>query len=458
MYLRSATGQIPPRTRPAYAGITMDHRPRQTAKRWIASRQALWVDAGLVALLGALSLAAVWQSLFPGADTMKVSQAYGSVASLRLHAAGWLAATLAELGVLSLRRRFPVPVFALTLCMAVAHSMVLPTVTPSPGDLAVAIAVYTMASTRPRHVSATATSAGILFVAGLDVLLASWAAPGRLTAKTMTAPWLVKPYSLVIPALVLAAAWIAGDSARTRRAYLAVVERRAHDAERDLARQAELGAAAERERITRELHDVIAHALSVMVIQAQGAGSALRRGHSGVAADALNAIVATGRGALAETRGLLGVIRTQEADLAPLPALRDLPALVASIRQAGTPVRLEITGEARPLPDGVELSAFRIIQEALTNTMKHAGPDAAAAVSVRYADDGLELDITDTGCGPADGSSADGIAAGHGLAGMRARVALLGGELWTGAAPGAGYRVRARLAYCDQAGQVMEKS
>jgi signal transduction histidine kinase len=379
-----------------------------------------------------------------------------------------------EVGVLPVRRRLPLTVLAVTLGMAVAHSLLLP-VWPAPADFAVAIAVYTVASQRSRLVSASAAVAGVLLAAGLDRLLLALAAPSAGSQKTLAATWTAA--GTVVPVLVLAAAWLAGDGARSRGAYVAEVERRAADAERDIGRQAELAAAAERERITRELHDVIAHALSVMVIQAQGAGSALRRRRADETTAALDAIVTTGRGALAETRRLLGVVRRPagaEPELAPQPGLDDLAALAARVRGAGTPVQLRITGAVRPLADGIELSAYRIIQEALTNTMKHAGPGAAAVVGLTYADTELTIEITDDGsrripgghsrwpaaldAGRAAGSdSSGGIPrlrgdapgdhgqGGRGLTGMKARAAMLGGELSAGPRNSAGFRVRARL-------------
>jgi len=315
----------------------------------------------------------------------------------------------------------------------------------------VAITAYTLASARPRR-----TSLGVLIAGGAlavitdqAVLAAIAGGPGQET-RSWADNWLGKPGNAVVPALAvstLAAAWFAGRGARARRAYLAEAERRARDAERDRDRQADLAAAAERARITRELHDVIAHALSVMVIQAQGAGAALRRRHPEDTASALDAIVATGRDALTETRRLLGVVRRAPAaglELAPQPDLEGLPELVAKVRQAGTPVELRMAGAARRLAPGVELSAYRIIQEALTNTIKHGGPAATATVSVRYGDDDLTVEVTDDGAGAAGGNGwVPG--GGQGLPGMRARVAMLGGELSAGPAAPAGFRVAATL-------------
>jgi signal transduction histidine kinase len=403
----------------------------------------------VAAVLAGLSAYPVWPTVF--ATTNKLGKIYGwPPQDLRWHVIGWFAATAAELAVLPLRRRLPVPVLVVTLTTAIVHGVLLPVGT-SPADLAVAIAVYSVASTMPRLMSGSVVLACGLLAVGLD----AWLVDRSGSQRKLLAGWILKPSDLIVPAVVLAAAWIAGDSARTRRAYTAAAERRALDAERDRDQQAGLAAAAERDRITRELHDVIAHAISVMVIQAQGAGSALRLRQEGQAGEALDAIVTTGRGALAETRRVLGVVRRPDAaepDLAPQPALGDLPALAAQVRHAGTPVQLLVTGEVRPLPGGIELSAYRIVQEALTNTMKHAGPAATATISVHYAGAELLVDITDNGntyaerqvVPPLSHPNATG-QGGHGLMGMRARVAMLGGELSAGPVPGAGFRVHARL-------------
>ena len=425
--------------RRVYACTGMRHRLRPFLRRPVV------LDVSMAVLLAALSVSAVWQLITPGLGVRgKLTYQFGSLAVLHWHLVGWLAATFVEIAMIPLRRRLPVTVFGVTLAMAAAHTLLLPD-TPSPADLAVAVAVFTVAAERSRPVSVATSALGFLLAVGADTALTAWTSTAASAEKEQPLLWQAKPASLVVPVLVLAAAWIAGDSARTRRAYLTEVERRAADAVRDLGRKAELATAAERERITRELHDVIAHALSVMVIQAQGAGSALRRGQAAETDAALDAIVATGRGALSETRRLLGVVRRapgEAPELGPQPGLGDLAALAARVRAAGTPVRLWVTGEVRPLPGGVELSAYRIIQEALTNTMKHGGSSVTATVAVRYADSELTIEVIDDGA-PITGGAAD--AGGHGLAGMKARAAMLGGELTAGPRADGGFGVRARL-------------
>ena len=193
----------------------------------------------------------------------------------------------------------------------------------------------------------------------------------------------------------------------------------------------------ERTRIARELHDVVAHAISVIVLQARGA----RHAEGAERDEALDAIEATGATALAEMRRLLHMLRAEDEDvlLAPQPSLTQLDQLVSQVREAGLPVELHIEGERRDLPPGVDVSAYRIVQEALTNALKHAGP-ARARVSINFGAGALELEIADSGRGTKNGAGG-----GHGLVGMRERVAAFGGELASGPAPEGGYSVRARL-------------
>ena len=239
--------------------------------------------------------------------------------------------------------------------------------------------------------------------------------------------------------LTVVAAWLAGAYVRTRRLYVAELGERAARAEREREERAQQAAAAERARIARELHDVIAHGVSVMVVQSEAAAEVLDR-QPERARHALERIQTTGREALVELRRLLGVLKEEQvaASFAPQPGVDDLDRLAAHLRETGLPVRLEVVGEPVALSPGLDLAAYRVVQEALTNTLKHAGP-ASAHVLVAYRDDELAIDVHDDGT--ADGSL-DG---GHGLAGMRERVALYGGELEAGPAAGGGYRVSARF-------------
>jgi signal transduction histidine kinase len=236
-------------------------------------------------------------------------------------------------------------------------------------------------------------------------------------------------------------AWLLGAYLRTRRLYVAELGERADRAEREREERTEAAVASERARIARELHDIVAHSVSVMVVQAEAADEMLDRDRPDRARAPVRKIQETGRAALTDMRRMLGILR--EADsrpaLLPQPGIANLELLLAKVRESGLPVELEVAGEPEPLPPGIDLSAYRIVQEALTNSLKYAG-QAHARVAVRYTVGALELEVSDDGAGAANGS-----AGGHGLVGMRERVALFGGELDAGPAPGGGYVVRAHL-------------
>jgi signal transduction histidine kinase len=248
------------------------------------------------------------------------------------------------------------------------------------------------------------------------------------------------PGSYVFFLFVVGGPWLAGRAIRHRRLSERHLEARALAAEREREEKARAAVAEERVRIARELHDVVAHAISVIVVQARGGRRSLTT-QPEEAREAFDSIEASGREALAEMRRLLGMLRQDDEELAlvPQPSLRYLDALVAQVKEAGLPVELSVEGEPAALPPGVDLSAYRIVQEALTNALKHAGP-ATAQVVVRYGAEHLEVDVTDTGRRPA---ADDG--AGHGLLGMRERVTLFGGELEAGHRREGGFAVRARL-------------
>ncbi|HYJ60543.1 MAG TPA: sensor histidine kinase [Actinomycetota bacterium] len=198
----------------------------------------------------------------------------------------------------------------------------------------------------------------------------------------------------------------------------------------------------ERARIARELHDVVAHAMTVMVVQAGAARTVIDR-DPGEASAAIRRVEETGRVGLAEMRRLIGVLQDTPTDaaLAPQPGLDGLDALLDTIRAAGVPVEAMTEGTPRDLPPGVDLTAYRVIQEALTNVLRHAGPAAHTSVTLRYAPDGVEVRVADDGRGPV--AAIDG--RGHGLVGMRERVTLFEGTLETGPRPGGGFEVRAWL-------------
>ncbi|MEW2328757.1 sensor histidine kinase [Micromonospora chersina] len=243
--------------------------------------------------------------------------------------------------------------------------------------------------------------------------------------------------------LLLVAAFAVGDAMRSRRAHLAAVEQRTADLAREERQRAALAVAVERARITRELHDVVAHGISVMVVQAQGASAALDR-HPDRAATALQHVITTGRASLAEMRRLLAAGHTdpaEDARLTPLPGLGALPALIDQLRSAGMRIELHVDGVPAVVPAAVDLSAYRIAQEALTNTLKHAGLGAVAVLRLAFEPGRLLLEVVDDGTGLADG--ADG--RGNGLRGIAERVAMLAGELEIGRTEGGGFRLCAAL-------------
>jgi signal transduction histidine kinase len=250
-----------------------------------------------------------------------------------------------------------------------------------------------------------------------------------------------EPLDEVVPVwFVLAGTWGFGRWMRRRGVETAVLAARAEIAEREREEQAARAVAEERARIARELHDLVAHSMGVIVIQSQGAQRTLDTNPERVR-ESLRAIETTSRDGLSELRRLLGLLTdpdTEDAD-GPQPSLDRLEDLVAQVREAGLPIELTIEAEPPQLAPGVQLAAYRIVQEALTNTLKHAG-SARACVTVQFANGHLEVEVTDDGAGPRSTTSP-----GHGLVGMRERVALYGGALEAGGRPDGGYRVHARL-------------
>jgi signal transduction histidine kinase len=331
---------------------------------------------------------------------------------------------------LAWRRRAPTAVFVLVLASIALQIWLIDGARsdqpPFQHWIALLVVFYSLAAHAERRRALVAGAlGGGLFVGGDVVDLLSGAAG---LADTMPA-W-----------FMLAAAYGVGFALRGQRIQSTLLANRAERLEREREQQARLAVAEERVRIARELHDVVAHAISVIVVQAQ-AGQRVLEGEQASAREALGSIETTGRQALVEMRRLLGILRREDRELAlaPRPSLAYLDVLAERVREAGLPVELHVEGEAKPLPPGVELSAYRIVQEALTNTLKHAGP-ASAQVVVRYRPEEVELEITDDGRGPVDGREG-----GHGLVGMRERAGLVGGSVESGTNGGRGYRVRARL-------------
>ena len=364
-----------------------------------------------------------------------------------------LPATLALAGAVAVRRRFPVPAFAAALAIGAAQVAfgIGPTYTDSPlqptfADAGILILLYTLAAERPRQVSLR----GLATCLALLAVAAARYNPGGHGSHFLATYIIVTGlFCLLVPVSV----WALGDSMGARRAYSAALEERAVRAERERDAQAEIAAAAERARIARELHDVIAHNLSVMVAQADGGSYAFDAAPE-QSRQALAEIGRTGRQALSEMSSLLGVLRTgsEAAPLDPAPAAAEIADLVAQAREARMDVSYSVDGAVRPLPAGLSLTAYRIVQEALTNVRKHAGPDPAVEVTVRYGEDELLIRVTDNGrgsaglprYGAAPGASTDA-PGGHGLTGMRERAAIYGGVVQAGPRPDGGFEVTARL-------------
>ena len=326
---------------------------------------------------------------------------------------------------LAWRHQQPFLVGLLVGLLSAAHSA---SSVPEPAvPFAALVAVYSVAA----HVSRR-----LLLISAVSLVLV------LTVALLMEAPYAdVQDYT--VNYLIFGTAWLLGDGARTRRERAHVLEARIEAGEQLRAAEAERVLADERARIARELHDVVAHAVSLMVVQAE-AGPVVVRRDADRAIGAFDAISATGKQALTELRRLLSVLRTDpDGPLTPQPGLDGLSELVQRCREAGLAVVLEVAGTPRPLPPGVDLSAYRIAQEALTNTLKHAGP-ARATVRVRYDAEAVEVQVHDERLPDLAGSSSAGSRGGNGLVGMRERVQLLGGTLTAGPVEG-GWSVSARL-------------
>jgi signal transduction histidine kinase len=383
------------------------------------ARVSPWVfDSMLAAAAAALSI-----SLF--ASELSPAGLPGGVVVL-----GYALALLHTLA-LAARRRFPLAVLATSLASGLAFAAIgLPTFVLGP---AILVPVYTVAAYCEWRAS----------LAGLAAAELALAAVQLTPAEAELSTW-------VGNTLVLAAAWLLGNFVGDRRAYATQLEERTAELEQareDLARRA---VAEERLRLARELHDVVAHSMSVIAVQS-GVGAHVAATQPEEARKALAAIETISRAALEELRRLLGVLRQDDGDepqssLAPVPGLADLDTLLAQVAKAGLAVKLRVEGTRPELPAGVDLSAYRIVQEALTNVVKHAGP-ARAQVVVCYGDQEVAVEVTDNGKGVAPAGDGRTAKVGHGIIGMRERVALFGGDLEAGPRPGGGFRVAARLPF-----------
>jgi len=337
------------------------------------------------------------------------------------------------------RRQYPAAAFAAVVTAGAVQVAAFRG--PSTADVSVLILLYSLAVSRPRRASAPGLAICVL---GAAVVAVRWQVSGDVTA------WQV----LLVTGLVSTPAlltWLAADSVRWRRGYYAALEEKAHRLERERDALSQVAEAAERARIARELHDIVAHHVSVMVVQADGAAFALENSPDKTR-EALGAISGTGRQALAEMRRLLGMLRSPAVgpELAPVPGTGQLSALLEQTRTAGIPVTFSQEGTPVASPaEGAGLAVYRVVQESLTNVRRHGGPGVSAAVTLRYTADGVTVSVTDDGRGaaaqPAPAKSAAADSTGHGLDGMRERVELYGGTVTAGPRPGGGYQVTATL-------------
>lgn len=283
-----------------------------------------------------------------------------------------------------------------------------------------------------------------------ELVWASALAAAQITVSAVRWPEGDFDRRLVPNLMTCAVVVLVGIAVRTRRDYTASLLERARQLEVERDQQARLAAAAERARIAGEMHDIIGHHLSVITGLADG-GSYAARKNPERATQALEAIGDTSREALGELRKLLGMLRDATAELAPQPALADLDQLLGRVREAGLPVRVTTSGRGGELSPGLQLAVYRIVQEALTNTLKHAGPGARAEVTIGYAPHGVDLGIMDTAgsstvSGLSDGPNAPNSPyGGQGIPGMRQRAALYGGTLDAGPLPSGGWRVHVHL-------------
>jgi signal transduction histidine kinase len=379
-------------------------------------------DGLTAAALTALALFGV----VAGLDVEVIDASQSDEALVAIDALG-IGLMLLQTGPLVFRRKLPVWTLAVTAGGLIAFSLL--RYHPSLASFGFLIAIYSVSAYRPRRMSVPA---------GL-------ASAGAVLMMLLLGPEPLSADALGVNYLLGGAAWFIGDSVRLRRGHMVELEDKALRLEQERAERVKQAVAEERQVIARELHDVVAHNVSVMVAQA-GAAQRIFEAQPEEALGALGAIEHSGREALVEMRRLTGFLRTEHdhADgRSPQPGLHSLEALVAQVEEAGLPVRLTIDGAPRPLPVGLDLSAFRIVQEALTNTLKHAGP-ATAEVVVRYGERRLDLTITDDGAQVAH-PDGNGSRPGYGQLGMRERVALFGGELRVGPKRDGGYVVRASL-------------
>jgi signal transduction histidine kinase len=374
-------------------------------------------------------------SLLPDAALALVLLLFTSLPLMhRHHSVAWWLWLVNALLVLPLawRRRYPSAVFAGIAAMALVQWSA---GEPLLGDVALMIALYTVAAYEDRRHALVA--AGVLEV-GIFLASLRFSPAGDSVLA-----------SIVFLTGLLAGALFLGTTVRTRRAYLESLVDRARRLERERNSQARLAATEERTRIAREMHDIVAHSLSVMISLADGA-ALTTDSDPATARTAMQAVSGTGRTALAEMRRLLGVLRDEDSstgELTPQPGLAQLDQLIAAVRTAGLPASFTVTGAPAQLPPTRQTAIYRVVQEALTNVLKHGKGVTTVAVRMTWTSDTLAVDICDDGELSASHIDAAAAGVGHGLTGMRERIALHGGTIVAGPGPGPGrgWRVHALL-------------
>jgi signal transduction histidine kinase len=389
------------------AGVGLRRPFRGPFERWPHATDLL------IALIAIALTLSMWSSR-SGADGLDMNSFVGVGA--------WLSAFIASFALLW-RRTHPLQVHAVVLAVSI-----LVLVSPMPdGIVALSVSLYSVGRYEAQMRASVAAVVATLLYLAFDLQL-------------LTAP----DVGDTIAAVLAFTLWYAGRRLRFRGEYLRLLEERALHLEHERHVEAERAAAAERTRIAREMHDVVAHQVSLMTVQA-GAARTITASDPEAAAQAMAAVESAGRNALSEMRHLLGVLRPADADetdqaLGPQPGIGDLDALVQQVRDVGPEVRLHTRGDFSALPARLELNAYRIVQESLTNVIKHAGANVHVRVLVDGNSDGVEIHVTDDGVGH-DAAPMRG----HGIVGMRERVEMLGGTFRAGTGSNDGFEVHAVL-------------
>jgi signal transduction histidine kinase len=394
-----------------------------TARRWVHDPHRV-IDVLVVVVVGALSVA-------------DVASADNGIQGERPVDAIAYASVIAGSVSLYWRRRAPIAVLGFVIAVLVTMYLREYGAFLSVLGLPALYAVAVHEEHRPRAWWALAIACAILMPAAAVSLLDRPEGFAYATAVSMMS--------------FLAAAVVAGVIIRNRERIFADTERRAAQAEADRLAEAERAVVRERSRIAREMHDVVAHSMSVIAVQA-AAGREIVHSNPDKAADVFERIESVGREALGELRRMLGVLREtgeERTSLQPQPGMSDIETAVERSSASGVPTTLVVDGAERPLAAGVELAAYRIVQEALTNVRKHAGSSASATVSIHYRPHDIVIEVSDDGRGAVSSLAPTG--AGHGLIGMRERVEIYGGELFSGPRAGGGFVVRAVLPVASDA-------